>query len=514
MVGASPQLAEELNSFYARFEVGSEGAATSQPPHTACSSLTLTEHDVRRTLKAVNPAKAAGPDGVPGRVLRDCADQLAGVLTKIFNQSLSQAIVPSCLKTSTIIPVPKKSTVSCLNDYRPVALTPVTMKCFEKLVRAHITSSLPPGMDTHQFAYRANRSTEDAIATALHSSLSHLEERNSYVRLLFVDLSSAFNTILPDRLVLKLLDLGLSHPTCTWIKDFLSDRPQRVRVGPHTSTALTLSTGSPQGCVLSPLLYSLYTHDVTPIHPSNTIIKFADDTTVVGCIPEGDESAYRDEVEQLSKLCRDNNLLLNQLKTQEVIVDFRRKKTEIQPLLIDGGCVERVTSFRFLGVHIQEDLHWGINSKVIHKKARQRLHFLRILRKYQPSQELMVSFYRSTVESILTYCMGVWFEGCTEAERTNLQRVVNSAQKIIGCPLPSLESIFETRCHRRVAKIRADPYHPGNGLFATMRSGWRLREIGGKKRLATSFYPAAIRIANTALTRQLNCPPRPLLLPR
>ena len=240
-----------------------------------------------------------------------------------------------------------------------------------------------------------------------------------------------------------------------------------------------------------------------------------DDTTVVGLISRGNETKYRKEVEQLGKQCEANNLILNQKKTQEIIVDFRKKKKgTVSPLLIDGGCVERVTSFKFLGVHIQEDLHWGINSKVIHKKARQRLHFLRILRKYQPSQELMVSFYRSTVESILTYCMGVWFEGCTEEERTNLQRVVNSAQKIIGCPLPSLESIFETRCHRRVAKIRADPYHPGNGLFATMRSGWRLRGIGGKKRLTTSFYPAAIRIANTALTRQLNCPPPPLLLPR
>ena len=71
---------------------------------------------MRRTLRAVNPRKVTGPDGVPGQVLRDCADQLAGVFTDIFSQSLSQAIIPSCLKTSTIIPVPKKNSVSCLND--------------------------------------------------------------------------------------------------------------------------------------------------------------------------------------------------------------------------------------------------------------------------------------------------------------------------------------------------------------------------------------------------------------
>ena len=504
--GGDPQLADELNSFYARFEVEVEPAAAAAPtlPHLpATNTLVLSEHDVRRTLKGVDPRKAAGPDGIPGRVLRDCADQLAPVLTKIFNESLTQASVPTCLKTSTIIPVPKNNTVSCLNDYRPVALTPIIMKCFEKLVRAHIVSALPTGLDPYQFAYRANRSTEDAIATALHSTLTHLEKRNSYVRLLFVDFSSAFNTILPDKLVQKLCQLGLPPPTCNWIMDFLSNRPQSVRVGPHTSTTLTLSTGSPQGCVLSPLLYSLYTHDFTPAHPSNSIIKFADDTTVVGLIHRGNETKYRDEVEQLAERCKANNLLLNQKKTQEIIVDFRRKKKgTAPPLLIEGGCVERVASFRFLGVHIQEDLSWGTNTKAIIKKAQQRLYFLRVLKKYHPRRELLVSFYRSTVESILTYCIGVWFSSCTVAERLALQRVVKTAQRIIGCPLPSLEDIYSTRCHRKATKIRNDPHHPGHRHFATMRSGWRLRALPTKtNRLKHSFYHRSIQTMNTARKR-------------
>jgi len=90
---------------------------------------------------------------------------------------------------------------------------------------------------------------------------------------------SAFNTIEPVKLVLKLSSLGLNCSLCNWILDFLTGRPQVMRMGSLTSSALTLSTGAPQGCVLSPLLYALYTHDCPATHSSNTILKFTDDDT-------------------------------------------------------------------------------------------------------------------------------------------------------------------------------------------------------------------------------------------
>ncbi|XP_064875935.1 LON peptidase N-terminal domain and RING finger protein 1-like isoform X1 [Oncorhynchus nerka] len=93
-------------------------------------------------------------DGIPSRALRACADQLAGVFMDIFNQSLYQSAVPTCFKRATIVPVPKKAKVTELNDYRPVALTSVIMKCFERLVKDHITSTLPDTLDPLQFAYR------------------------------------------------------------------------------------------------------------------------------------------------------------------------------------------------------------------------------------------------------------------------------------------------------------------------------------------------------------------------
>jgi hypothetical protein len=105
----------------------------------------------------------------------------------------------------------------------------------------------------------------------------HLDKRKTYVRMLFIDYSSAFNTIVTT----KLRTLGLNASLCNWILDFPTSRPQLVRVANNTSATLILNTGAPQGCVLSLLLYSLFTHDCVAKHDSNTMIKFADETTVI-----------------------------------------------------------------------------------------------------------------------------------------------------------------------------------------------------------------------------------------
>ncbi|KAI3375473.1 hypothetical protein L3Q82_003795 [Scortum barcoo] len=121
----------ELNNFYARFERGNTATATKAAVTPDHQPLTLSPDDVGAVLGRIVVHKAAGPDGIPGRVLRACSGELAEVLTDIFNLSLAHAVVPTCFKSTSIIPVPKNSKPSSLNDYRPVALTPIITKCFE-----------------------------------------------------------------------------------------------------------------------------------------------------------------------------------------------------------------------------------------------------------------------------------------------------------------------------------------------------------------------------------------------
>ncbi len=496
-------LLNELNAFFARFEAQNSTTAQKTPPPPGDQVMTLSSDSVRRSLSRINARKAPGPDNIPGRVLRDCAVELTDVFTDIFNISLSQAVVPTCFKATTIIPVPKKSSPSCFNDYRPVALTPIPMKCFERLVMQHIKSVLPPSLDPFQFAYRSNRSTDDAIATALHPALTHLDKKDSYVRMLFIDFSSAFNTIIPQQLTHKVAQLGLNTSLCNWLLDFLTGRPQAVRVGINTSSTITLNTGAPQGCVLSPLLFTLLTHVCTPSHNSNLFIKFADDTTVVGLISNRDETNYRSEVSRLAGWCRVNNLSLNVEKTKEIVVDFRRVHNQHAPLTINGATVERASSTKFLGVHITDDLSWTNNTAALAKKAHQRLYFLRKLRRARAPTPIMCTFYRGTIESILTSCITVWYGACNASCRKSLQRIVRAAEKIVGVSLPSLQDIYSTRLTRKALSIAGDPTHPTHSFFSLLPSG-------RTSRLKDSFIHQAVRKLNSLPS----LPPLPSFTPR
>jgi gmma-aminobutyric acid receptor subunit gamma/cGMP-dependent protein kinase 2 len=194
------------------------------------------------------------------------------------------------------------------NNYRPIALTSVAIKFLERLVKADINTIIPDTLDSLQFAHCPKRFTDDLIS------------RNTYVRMLFIDYSAAFNSIVPSKIITKLRTLVLKM------------RAQVLRVGNNTSTTLTLNMGAPQRCVLSPLLYSLFTHNCVAAHDSNTIIKFPDDTMVVGLITDEDETAYREEVRDLSVWCQDNNLSLNVSKTKLLIVEYRKQRLH-QPLI-------------------------------------------------------------------------------------------------------------------------------------------------------------------------------------
>ena len=255
-------LPNTFNDFYSRFEkhdFSSNISLLRQSLSSDCD-IVISQECVRDLLKRVNIRKAPGPDHICGRTLHYCADQLSSVLHHIFQRSLDSNQIAAIWKSSTVIPVPKITNPRQLNDFRPVALTSLIMKILEKILKNLVLSIVDEKLDPLQFAYQSGRGVEGAKLLILNNLYKHLEKPQAHVRLLFADFSSAFNTMQPHLLIESLpCDFKLPHQIVLWILDFLTDRVQRVSVNGRFSDSLIMSTGSPQGCVLSPLLFIMFT---------------------------------------------------------------------------------------------------------------------------------------------------------------------------------------------------------------------------------------------------------------
>ena len=256
---------EKLNEFYCRYERNDVKENLYETiEELKAKGLEEGECDeversfVESTFRRLKIRKAAGPDNISARLLKTCASQLSYAFCKLFNWSLNDSTVPSIWKHSVICPVPKNNKPSTLNDYRPVALTSVVMKCFEKVVLSRLVPRIQPHADPLQFAYKRDRGTDDATLTLLHHAFTHLDHKGSFVRILFIDFSSAFNTIQPHVLAHKLTQVGVNAKLVLWIVNFLVERAQKVHFQNFVSSSMTTSTGSPQGTVLSPFFFFFF----------------------------------------------------------------------------------------------------------------------------------------------------------------------------------------------------------------------------------------------------------------
>lgn len=183
------------------------------------------------------------------------------------------------------------------------------MKCFERVIKDILLDETRNAVNPFQFAYRAHR-VDDAIITLLHNIYGHLDNCKSYVRTLFIDFSSAFDSIRPQSLVYKLQHLKANPHLALWITDCIciaaTTEGQIFRYMCTSSDVTHLSAGVPQGCVLSPLLFSLFTSDSNSKNSFSIMIKYADDTALTGLIFDNDESEYRSEVNQFVNWCERN----------------------------------------------------------------------------------------------------------------------------------------------------------------------------------------------------------------
>ena len=308
--------ADEMTNFYRCFDTqDSSRRCDSVLSDVFVSKADRLESDVdvvTKVFQHVCSRNATGPDCISAFLLKTFEEELEPAWCPIFQLSVDSHRVPILWKTSYITLVPNKTCPKENNDYRPVALTSIVMKCLERIMACKLRLDVQDYLDPFQYAYRQGRGTDDAVNTVVHLILKHLDKPKAYARLLFIDFSSAFNFIQPHTLLTKLKQMNVNPYIIKWYLSFLTDRVQLVKVNQTLSQTVVTNTGAPQGCVSSPILYILYTNDCTSSSSKNYIIKFSDDSAILSLLhADSDISMYTSDIESFVRWCDNNHLKLN-----------------------------------------------------------------------------------------------------------------------------------------------------------------------------------------------------------
>ena len=265
------------------------------------------------------------------------------------------------------------------NDIRPISLTNQVAKIMEGFT---LTRSLPgiyQDLDCKQFA-AAGMSTQHAIVCVLHLVLEGSDSGSCSARLFFVDFRKGFDLIDRTILLSKLHSCNLHPCLVRWIAAFLQGRSQSVRTGSDSSNIRSLNGDIPQGTKLGPVLFFVMVNDLVSTWPKRA--KYVDDLTILEIIRRNSPSYLNCIVDDIQCISHRNNMRLNPAKCKGMTIDFLDYNScTWRPICTGGVVIERVKSFKLLGVYVSEDLTWGVHCDFIIKKANRRLYALRTPKK-------------------------------------------------------------------------------------------------------------------------------------
>jgi len=397
-------------------------------------------------LSRIKVHKSPGPDGIPNWCLRDFAFALSEPICHIFNASISQGIVPSLWKSANVVPIPKsRPPKSIQDDLRPISLTPTLSKVLESLVGRWILPKVIDKLDARQFGALRGRSTTHALIDITHMWHQVLDSRDS-IRALFVDYSKAFDHVDHSTVLRKMAALGIDPCLLKWMHSFLLNRQQRVKIGRVVfSDWITLKGGMPQGTWFGPYVFIILIDDLNTIMAT---FKFVDDVTVTEHIDRSNISQMQLAADEIADWSHRNFMNINTKKTKEMLLD-PIVKTPPASIVFDTGVVDRVTSFKLLGVVITDNLSWENHVSAICAKAGCRLHFLKLLKRSSVTRDDLLQYYKSIIRPVIEYACPVWQSGLTIEQRGRLESIQRRALHImsgsldyeLNCALYDIETI-------------------------------------------------------------------------
>ena len=375
--------------------------------YPSISEITIVEEGVEKLLKNLNVNKASGPDGLPNKILKLCARELAPAVTNIFQQSLDTNSLPDDWINANVSPIFKKGNKHLPSNYRPVSLTSVCCKLLEHIICRHVLKHLENHkiLTNLQHGFRSGHSCESQLIITMQDVLNTFDKKNQ-IDMVILDFSKAFDTVPHRKLLHKLDNYGIRGNIHAWIKSFLTNRQQRVLVEGEYSTSCSVDSGVPQGTVLGPLLFLLHINDL-PLTVTSKVRLFADDCLLYRSIKTlQDQIELQKDLASLEKWAQDWGMRFNATKCYLMSI-HRAKNPLTYHYNLDNHVLEQVSDNPYLGVQISDNLKWSTHINKIVNKANSTLGFIRRNLKHCNSK-LKESAYISLVRSVMDYASCVW----------------------------------------------------------------------------------------------------------
>jgi len=435
-------------------------------PRAKLSSFAFRSGELRSIMMGLDSYGGTDPSGVFPLVLKKSANVLARPLASVFRVMLKRGSFPVCWRLAHVTPVPKTPNSSFVRDYRPISITPVLSKVYEKLMASRLGRFFETAgvMPDNQYGFRKGLGTTDALLHVSHVLQSALDH-GCEAKLVQIDFSAAFDRVNHEGLLFKLRSVGVGGSFFSVIQQFLTDRRQCVSVDGGKSGFVDVVSGVPQGSVLGPLLFILYTADLFSV-VNNLLVGYADDATLVSVAqrPADREAVSRSlqsDLDSINSWCSTWGMHLNVGKTKTMTVSRSRTLLPRFPdIMLDGVALKKPAELEILGVSFDSKLTFERHIRSVASSASQRIGLMRRAFKIFDSADVVQHCFRSFMLPILEYASVVW-SSAAASHLALLDRIVNRCARLMNDTVPCcLDDRRSVAGLCMLYKIRARVSHP------------------------------------------------------
>lgn len=416
------EMAEEMNNYFVN--VGNEMSATFSdqeihpssyhiaPPPNSMSLSPVTVEEVFRKLQSLQTGKSTGIDGISHSILKYCSHPISTALTHCINRIFETGKYPDILKRARVVPVHKGGNKSLLKNFRPISVLTgldfITESCFNDQILSFLGST--NFFTSFQYGFRRCSNTTTASVELMDYIYGALDEGSTCVSGLFVDLKKAFDTVDHEMLLNSCEMAGIRGLPLELMRSYLSNRMQAVCINGVMSSFQTVTIGVPQGAVLGSTLFLIFFNDISYLRVQGRPSLFADDAAFFYTGKNDSETCRQmnQDLLVLSQYFRSKKLTMNLEKTKYINFHSHGKRLEnLVQVQVDGHCVERVETFKYLGLTLDSHLNWKDHCDQLCKKIRSVVGILYKLKPILP-QNALLQIYFAFVHSHLNYMVAIW----------------------------------------------------------------------------------------------------------